>query len=157
MKERVTAMTRWLLNPGRMINAFRILFIAAVFVATVPLYGKLADGIATEIWDFTMSFDKTDIARVVWNACEDEHGFVENFEQFLPEGTQIDFVVPEQEAEGTMHQVRVIFQYKWRNWVYECSAVQNSPATPVSLKSIVLYRMNLDASEVHEAARWESE
>ena len=150
-------MTGWLLNRERISNTFHVLFVAAVFVTTVPLNGQPADEIATEIWNFTMSFDRADIARVVWNACEDEHGFVKNFEQFLPEGTQIDFVDPEQEAEGTMHQVRVIFQYKWRNWVYECSAVQNSPATPVSLKSIVLYRMNLDASEVHEAARWESE
>ena len=159
MKECVTAMTEWLSNRIRMISAFRILFIAAVFVSTVPLNGQPADEIATEIWNFTMSFDRAHIAQVVWNASEgqNEYDFSENFEQFLPEGTQIDFVDPEQGIDGTMHQVRVVFQYKGRNWVYECSAVQNSPATPVSLKSIVLYRMNFYASKVVEAARWESE
>ena len=104
-----------------------------------------------------MSSDKADIAQAVWNACEDGHDFVENFEQFLPEGTQINFVDSEQGIDGTMHQARVIFQYMGRNWVYECSAVQNSPAMPVSLKSIVLYRMNLHASNVFKIAYWESE
>lgn len=79
-------MIRWLLNLNRMINVFRVLFIAAVFGVTVPLYSQPGDEIAAEIWNFTMSFPKADIAQTMWNACEDEHDFVENFERFLPEG-----------------------------------------------------------------------
>ena len=159
MKECVTAMTGWLLNRERISNTFHVLFVAAVFVTTVPLNGQPADEIAAEIWDFTMSSDKADIARVIWNTSEgqSEYDFVENFEQFLPEGAQIDFTDPEQGVDGRTRRIRIIFQYVGRGWVYECSVVQNSPATPVSLKSIVLYRMDLDASQVFEEARWESE
>lgn len=152
-------MTGWLLNPGRIISTFRALSFAAVLGAILPLKGQPSDEIATEIWNFTMSFDKADIAQVVWNASEgqSEYDFVENFEQFLPEETHIDFVDPKQGDDGAMHQVRVIFQYMGRNWVYECSAVQNSPATPVFLKSIVLYFLDLHASKQFEVAGWKNE
>lgn len=52
----------------------------------MPLYSQPGDEVAAEIWNFTMSFPKADIAQTMWNACEDEHDFVENFERFLPEG-----------------------------------------------------------------------
>ena len=157
MKGHITVMTGWLLNSWRVISIFRVFAVAAGLGATVPLVGQPVDEIAEEIWGFTMSFSKENLAQAVWNAFEEPQNSVGSFEQFLPEGVCVMFKASNQGNNEKMRNLRVIFQYMSRDWVYECSVVRNSPEASVFLKNIVLYRMDLRASKVFKVASWGSE
>ena len=152
MEECLAAMTRWLLNR---ISIFCVISIAAVFGTTVPLNGE-SNKIAEEIWNFTKSCPKKRIAHVIWNAQWDKHKFVNIFKVFLPENARINSVDSNSGPDEETHQVRVAFRYMGRNWVYECSAVSIAPRLHVSLKSIVLYFLDVHTSRKFKVAGWES-
>ena len=147
-------MTRWLLNR---ISIFCVISIAAVFGTTVPLNGE-SNKIAEEIWNFTKNCPKREIALVIWNAQCDKRKFFNDFKRFLPENVRINSEDSNFGSDGETRQVRVVFRYRDRKWVYECSAaICNSPLLHVSLKSIVLYFQDPDTSKDFKIASWKNE